>query len=457
LLMVSVEDVRYSYPHQRERALDSVNLKVKAGESLFVTGRSGSGKSTLAAAITGIIPNITRGNFQGRVTVNGKDTRSTPIRELAAEVGYVFQNPESQFFTLTVDQEVSLGPENLGLDDVDERVEEALRMVGLEDKRHESVFNLSAGEKQRVAIASQLSMSPEVIVMDEPTANLDPQATEDFFRVLENLTGRTLILIDHRTFRVPEVFDMVAVMEEGRIIHEGCADELMDRDFRERYGLRSPERGFSFNKRKMKGRTILRTSGLSRSYGDGFRLEDINLELARGTVLGVTGPNGSGKTTLARLMAGLLKPHRGRVEVRGSVGLVMQDPDHQLFMDTVEGEITFGVEDYNPGDVEDVLRTMNLHRHIHRHPHSLSGGEKQRTLISVFLYRKPDVIIMDEPTTGMDLDNMKRLASWIERLREMGVAVMIITHDHEFLSMVADDIMVLRNGRQVNKDKGDLV
>ena len=131
MLMVSVEDVRYSYPHQRERALDSVNLKVKAGESLFVTGRSGSGKSTLAAAITGIIPNITRGNFQGRVTVNGKDTRSTPIRELAAEVGYVFQNPESQFFTLKVDQEVSLGPENLGLDDVDERVEEASGWLAL--------------------------------------------------------------------------------------------------------------------------------------------------------------------------------------------------------------------------------------------------------------------------------------------------------------------------------------
>lgn len=454
---ILLDGVSYRYPNQERLALRDVSLRVKRGESVFITGRSGSGKSTLARAVTAVIPSMMGGEMDGTVRVMGRDTDSLTPGDLAADVGYVFQNPESQFFTLNVNSEVSLGPDTLQLDKREERVEDALRRVGMEHKRHESVFNLSEGEKQRVAIASQLSMSPEVIVMDEPTANLDPQATEDFFRVLENLTGRTLILIDHRTFRVPEVFDMVAVMEEGRIIHEGDSDELMDRDFRERYGLRSPERKFSLNKRNRKGRTLLRTSGLSRSYGDGFRLEDINLELDGGTVLGVTGPNGSGKTTLARLIAGLLKPHRGRVEVRGSVGLVMQDPDHQLFMDTVEREITFGVEDYNPGDVEDVLRTMNLHRHIHRHPHSLSGGEKQRTLISVFLYRKPDVIIMDEPTTGMDLDNMKRLASWIERLREMGVAVMIITHDHEFLSMVADDIMVLRNGRQVNKDKGDLV
>ena len=463
---ISLDGVSYRYPNQDTLALQEVSLRVKKGESVFITGRSGSGKSTLARVITAVIPSITGGEMDGTVRVMGRDTSSLTARDLAADVGYVFQNPESQFFTLNVNSEVSLGPDNLGLDNSETRVVDALRRVGMEHKMHESVFNLSEGEKQRVAIASQLSMSPEIILMDEPTSNLDQGSADDLFSILRDLRDKTLILIDHRTYRVPEVFDRVVVMDGGEIVEETDTDDLLDPDFRKKYGLRSPSPGF--NQRSCGGRglrpssqvsnhtetkqdPVLRVMNISHTQGD-FRLDGVNLDLWRGEVLGLTGPNGSGKTTLARLIAGLIKPDTGKIRVEGTAGLVMQDPDHQLFMDTVKREITFGLDDYSDGDVEDLLETMKLHQLMERHPHSLSGGEKQRTLISVYLFRKPDLIIMDEPTTGMDLDNMKRLAGWIDKLKEMGVAMILISHDMEFLQMVADWMIMMDNGALVLHD-----
>jgi len=447
--MISFEDVSYTYPNQKEKALENVTFQVKKGESVFITGKSGSGKSTIARAIIGIIPHIIKGNLEGNVIVNGKNTRKLTVRKLAADVGYVFQNPESQFFTLTVDQEVSLGPENLGLDEIDKRVEKALQMVGLEDKRYESVFNLSEGEKQKVAVASQLAMSPEVIVMDEPTSNLDPKATDDFFNILGNLRDKTLILIDHRTYRVPEIFERVIVMDNGLIIEDTDSKKLSDPNFRDEYGLRSPERAYNLSyPRKKDQEPLLKVSSVSYSYGDGFSVEDVNFELGEGEVLGIVGSNGSGKTTIAKLIAGLLKPDKGRIELKGSVGMVMQDPDHQLFMDTVERELTFGLED-DKLPLE-VIKSMDLRHLMKRHPHSLSGGEKQRTLISVFLVKKPNLLIMDEPTTGMDLENMKRLVNWIKKLKRMGLSLIIISHDLEFLDMVVDKILILKNGRQTS-------
>lgn len=447
--MVSFENVSYTYPNQKEKALEDVTFQVKKGESVFITGKSGSGKSTIARAIMGIIPHIIKGKLEGNVIVNGKNTRKVTVKKLAADVGYVFQNPESQFFTLTVDQEVSLGPENLGFNKIDKRVENALQMVGLEDKRYESVFNLSEGEKQKVAVASQLAMSPEVIVMDEPTSNLDPKATDDFFNILGNLKDKTLILIDHRTYRVPEIFERVIVMDNGLIVEDTDSKKLLDPDFRDKYGLRSPERVYNLSYSQKKDRKpILKVSNVSYSYGDGFSVEDINFELGEGEVLGIVGSNGSGKTTIAKLITELLKPDKGTIELRGSVGMVMQDPDHQLFMDTVESELTFGVENDKLPLV--VIKSMNLQHLMKRHPHSLSGGEKQRTLISVFLVKKPNLLIMDEPTTGMDLENIKRLVNWIKKLKGMGLALIIITHDLEFLDMVVDNVLILKNGRQTS-------
>lgn len=451
--MLSFENVTYTYPNQKESALREVTFQVKKGESVFITGKSGSGKSTIAKAITGIIPHIIGGNLEGEVIVNGKNTRMTTVRELARDVGYVFQNPESQFFTLTVDHEISLGPENLGLNEINKRVEKALKMVGLEDKRYESVFNLSEGEKQKVAAASQLAMSPELIVMDEPTSNLDPKATDDFFNILKNLEDKTLIFIDHRTYKVPEIFERIIVMDNGEIVEDTDCKKLLDADFRNKYGLRRPERVFNLNfSRKRRQKPVLKVSGVSYSYGNGFSLEDMNFELGEGEVLGIVGPNGSGKTTLAKLIVGLLKPDKGTIELNGNKGMVMQDPDHQLFMDTVKRELTFGLEDDKLPFVEDIMESMNLQHLKRRHPHSLSGGEKQRTLISVFLVKKPNVLIMDEPTTGMDLDNMKRLVNWIKKLKSMGLSLIIISHDLEFLEMVVDSVLILQNGHQKSAD-----
>jgi len=301
---ILLDGVSYRYPNQERLALQDVSLSVKKGESVFITGRSGSGKSTLARVITAVIPSIMGGEMDGTVRVMGRDTSHLTARDLAADVGYVFQNPESQFFTLNVNSEVSLGPDNLGMGNSEERVVDALRMVGMEHRRYESVFKLSEGEKQRVAIASQLSMAPEILLMDEPTSNLDQGSTDDLFNLLKDLRDKTLVLIDHRTYRVPEVFDMVVVMDEGGIVEETDSDDLMDPDFREKYGLRSPcpvstqkSRGwhdissspqYSTHPDK-KAEPVLRVRNVSYTQGD-FRLHGVSLDLWRGEVLGLTGP-----------------------------------------------------------------------------------------------------------------------------------------------------------------------
>ena len=472
--MIKIENLSYRYPNQTEYCLKNINFEIKKGEFVFVTGKSGCGKSTLAKCLNGTIPHIIGGEIEGNITVNGKNTRDYKVNEIAADIGFVFQNPESQFFTLNVADEVAFGPENLGLEpeDIQRRIRWALEEVEMSNMINENVYNLSEGQKQRVAIAANLSMLPEVLIMDEPTSNLDPQGAQRLFNILDKLKskGKTIILIDHRTGYALNAADKILIMDDGEIIKE-CNPELLENpQIRRKFGIRNPKHVHEHitsdsNKKNSK---ILEIKDLTFEHSNGFKLQDISLDLNYGQVLGVVGNNGSGKTTLASLIAGLLKTKNGKIKIYSSkkdkdygrnykVGMVLQNPDHQLFMDSVFNELAFGLEEMGLGpediqkQIKNVLVSMNLWQLRNRHPHSLSGGEKQRTLISALMTRKPDLLILDEPTTGMDGYHMDKLVNEIKNLSASGVSIILISHDMEFMDKSCDKLIYMENGRLSTK------
>jgi energy-coupling factor transport system ATP-binding protein len=397
------------------------------------------------------------------------------VSDLAGNLSYIFQNPESQFFTLKVEDEVAFGPENINLkiDDIERRVKWALEEVEMYDKKNVNVFQLSEGQKQRVAIAANLSLLPEILVLDEPTSNLDPPNAFKLFRILRKLKemGKTIILIDHRTQYGVELADRVLIMEDGKIDVDSDTEILLDDKIRENYGIRNPEiliKDFNTNKSSSNinnEKFILKVSNLGYSYPDGFSVEKINFNLKKGQSIGILGSNGSGKTTIAKLLVGLLKADEGQIEFLNTkkrnlkVGMIFQNPDHQLFMDSVYNELSFGMDKFeiNENELEEridiILESMNLQGMNKRHPHSLSGGEKQRTIISAFLVREPHILILDEPTTGMDYYHMQKLVNEIKRIQKKSISIILISHDLEFLQQTTDQVIVMADGKII--DQGD--
>jgi energy-coupling factor transport system ATP-binding protein len=505
LTEVIISDLTYRYPHTQKPVLNGISLHIESGEFLFITGMSGCGKSTLARTLNGTIPHILEGEMKGKVIVNSKNTRDYQVAEIASDLGFIFQNPESQFFTLRVEDEVAFGPENMGLTSgkIHETVSMALEYVNMSDFRKRNVFQLSEGQKQRVAIAANLALNPDILVLDEPTSNLDPQGAAELFQVLEKLKnrGKTIILIDHRTRYARKLADRLVIMDDGRIIREGGPELLDDPFLREKHGIRDPnppsndtfvDNVTSFNNDSFfdnkssnsnnygvnndhhdetnnfeDGIKVLEVENISFQYGNGFSIHDMSFSIFEKEVVGIVGGNGSGKTTLANLLAGLLKPSRGNIKfckndkglpTARKIGMVLQNPDHQLFMDSVYTELSFGLPELGftsheiTKRVDDVINSMNLQKLKERHPHSLSGGEKQRTLISALMARKPQVLILDEPTTGMDNYHMKQLVGEVKNLQKSGVAVILISHDQEFIQKSARRIISMDDG-QIIEDK----
>jgi len=481
--MINIEKLEYHYPHTSKPALNSVDLHVDKGEFILVTGKSGCGKSTLACTLNGIIPHISGGDMEGKVVVNGKNTKNFTVFQMAQEVGFIFQNPESQFFNLQVEDEVAFGPENLGLDpeEIDKRVSKALHDVKMTFWRKHNVFNLSEGQKQRVTIAANLSLNPELLVLDEPTSNLDLPGAIKLFQTLERLknNGKTIVLIDHRTQHVRELVDRVIIMDEGKIPYEGGKKLLHDPEAMKKYSIRNPthlttmvKKFNAYNTSNISHNTskvILEVNNLSYQYSNGFALEDVSFTLKKGEILGIVGNNGSGKTTLAKVLAGLLKPGKGtiiffpedqggnKISMAHKLGMVLQNPDHQLFMNKVHTELSFGLSELGfsleeiESRVEDILSSMNLSKLRNRHPHSLSSGEKQRTLISAFMTRQPHLLILDEPTTGMDSYHMNQLVGEIMKLQGDGVSFILISHDIEFLLKTTHKLIFMENGKIIDE------
>jgi len=517
------EGLSVRYPGQDDLILDELEATIRPGEFVVIAGPSGSGKSTFCRCILGLIPNLTKGDIvSGHIEICGQDTRHHKVHELAQMVGMVFQDPETNIFSLVVLDELAFGPENMGLDktEIIRRIQLASDWVGVRELWTHRTDRLSGGQKQRVAIAGLLAMLPQILVLDEPTTDLDPVGKRQVIETLARLKtslGLTIIVIEHDLSNLLQVADRLVIMgEKGRVVQQGPPGRVLADGYAdlELLGMRIPtcarighllsdsetapgegtlsdaaalallqkhrarapqifqELGLSAMGRPEDDRpVILQTQDLRFQYQRGQPvLDGVDLSVLQGEFVALVGPNGSGKSTLLKLLVGLLKPatkgsiqfwdHDGelvrRKELTQHVSYVFQDPNHQLFATTVWDEVAFGLVVRNEEQaviderVTDVLQRVNLLHYRHRHPATLSRGEKRRLAVATALCSPIELLLLDEPTTGQDRKTLEGLFDILRRLnQEQGTTVVFVTHDMLTVWQYATHIIGLKDGRRV--------
>lgn len=504
------DSVTFSYADGDRPALVGVSLTIRRGEVVLITGPSGSGKTTLCSCINALVPQHHDGTLQGTVTVAGYDTRKVRIGGLASLVGMVFQDPESQLVTASVADEVAFGPENLGVprEEIEERVAAALRMTRLEGYEDREPFNLSGGEQQATVIAATQAMHPVIHVMDEPLANLDPSGRARILSLLIDLVkqrGTTLVLVEHALDEVLPFVDRVIVLDHGRVVRDGSvADVLAAGDLgtaftrpplvrlAERLGISplplTPEEFVTAARpllstaprpapeplapRPRSDETVLRFEGVTFSYGSRPpAIADVDLDVRRGELVAILGRNGSGKSTLVRHVIGLSQPDRGRVEVLGhdvattpthtlarQVGFCFQNPNHQLVAFGVRDEIRFGLRAHeidpseHDGRIAEALAAVDLSDMADAEVFDLGKGQKQRLALASVLALRPELLVIDEPTTGQDPRMALGIFDIIERLNGEGMTVLMITHRLDHAARYADRAVVMQSSRKVYDD-----
>jgi energy-coupling factor transporter ATP-binding protein EcfA2 len=432
-VIARVEHLTFSYPGEGPPALSDVSLELGAGEVIALLGPSGSGKSTLLRALAGLVPHFHGGRFAGRVAVGELDTRTTRPAELAGLVATVFQDPEDQVVMARVANEVAFGLENLGTAPAEiwTRVDEALAAVDALHLRDRLTFELSGGELQRVCLASALALRPELILLDEPTSQLDPDGAERFLAAAEGL-GSAVVLSEQRIDRALSLATRVLFVEDGRLLLDAPHDEACDwlAAHRPRYAPGAPQS--PAQSPAADSRPVLEIARVSYAYSPGVLvLDEMDLEIRRGEVVVLEGPNGSGKTTLAKIIAGLLEADSGRIDRAGRVGLLLQDPGRYLVRESVLEEAALAVG----GDharARAALGRVGLDALVERHPRDLSSGERERLGLAAVAVAEPDLLILDEPTRGIDPDRKAAIAAWLEDYASGGRAVLVATHDRSF-------------------------
>jgi len=436
-----------------------VSLSVEPGEVVLLLGPSGSGKSTLLRALAGLVPWFHGGRFEGRVEVAGRDTRRTRPAELAGTVATVFQDPEDQVVLGRVQAEVAFGLENVATPPraIAARVRAALAAVGAEHLSERRVAELSGGELQRVCLASALALEPRLLLLDEPTSQLDPDGAEAF---LEHAlgTGAAVVLSEHRPAVVFPHVDRVVFLERGRVLLDAPRDDAVawlechrpawtpepSNRLLQAYGTavlrpsvaESPRSSGASNRLlPAPGKPVCRLEEVSFAYGDGPPvLEHASLDLRRGEVVALTGPNGCGKTTLAKIAAGLLEPAAGLVERVGRATFLLQDPGRYLVRERSDEEVALGGE---LARARRVLADVGLAGFEGRHPRDLSSGERERLALATVLVSEPDLLVLDEPTRGVDPERKAELAALL-RARSGARGTLVVTHDRSFARAVAD-------------------
>lgn len=485
--MIEFCNVSYQYQTDEKENLRGINLRIESGEFIVVTGRSGCGKTTLSKCINGLIPYFHEGELSGDVFVCGLNTRELALHEIGAKVGSVFQDPRSQFFTTDTTDEVAFGCQNLGLprEEILERIDEAFEGVDIEYLRDKSIFHISSGEKQKIAIASCRVMRPSVYVLDEPSSNLDISAIAQLLRSLRQLKrdGHTVIILEHRLYYLRELADRVLYMKDGAIVASftGEAFASLPGAKLETMGLRSFDLSsvpchakpvafntglrfeavhlsFSYPYRRRGGRYRELSCG-NGHIETGELIKEVSFKAHGGEIIGITGKNGAGKTTLTKLLTGLLKEKGGSVLLNGkpltqkernlNTYFVMQDSDYQLFEDSVQKELELGNEKVENLEERSrlALEKLGLSSYAEYHPAALSRGQKQRLTIACGMVSGVDVLFFDEPTSGLDGDSMKRVVGLISGLAKEGKLILIISHDYEFLLAACTRILNLQEGR----------
>jgi energy-coupling factor transport system ATP-binding protein len=508
---IQIKNLSYSYKRSEVKVLRDINLDIERNSFTVIMGPSGAGKTTLCCTLNGLIPNFIKGNIEGEVIVNGKKVSEQRVADMAHEIALVFQDFESQLFSTNTELEIAFAPENFAVDpeEIGKRIKEALEVVQLKGLEKRAPATMSGGQKQRLVIASVLSMNPEMVVMDEPTTDLDPIGKNQVFTIAQKLRHSkdiTQIIVEHETEEAIEA-DRVLLMNEGRIIKDGKPEEILrdintmrelglmplaTPDYFDKLGEKQlpllPQEGAEYfkkvgykiseekykellegdeKKKQIYGETIIKCQGLRKVYPNGFEaLKGIDLDIKKGEFVAVVGQNGSGKTTMVKHFNGLLTPTSGELivndlnadetsiyELGKHVGYVFQNPDHQIFSDTVYDEVAFSPKARGFSDeevekrVKNALAAVNLEGYEEEDPFSLSKGERQRIAVASVLAAQPQVMIFDEPTTGLDYREQKSMMELIKKLNDKGHTIIIVTHTMWVVAEYADRMIVVKDGQ----------
>ena len=472
--MLELQNVTFRYTRQDQPALRNVTCQFGEQECVLIAGASGSGKTTLARVLGGFIPQLIPGDFQGQYRINNEMAIDLPTAEISSDVGLVQQDPESQFVTMYVIDEVAFGPENLCLsrETIQERVDASLFAVGVSYLLDRDLYELSGGEQQKVAMASIFSMNPKILVLDEPSAHLDRPSLKRLLITLQDLRKQQrcgLIIIDHQILEFLAIADRLLIMNQGSIdLTIPTSDVQSHSEALHQLGVVRKRRNFQERCQShysSEHSTLLEVCNLGVCYNGTRVLDSVSFQCNPGEIIGMMGPNGSGKTTLFLSLLGLRKIHEGTIFINGfpasnsvterarQIGIVFQNPDHQLFERTVFDELllapkSFGIdlEGVVPR-AEEFLEHTNLSEYRDRPPFGLSYGEKKRlTLIASEVYQ-PSLLLLDEPFAGQDARTAETLLNLLRLVRESRRGIVIVSHRPELLFDICDRIIYLENGR----------
>ena len=472
--MIKIDHISFSYGEENENTggVRDIDLNIEDGQFVVLCGESGCGKTTITRLINGLIPHYYEGQMAGEVWVNGEKVSEQPLYDTAAVVGSVFQNPRSQFFNVDTTSEITFGCENLGQPekDIRERFAKTVRDFRLEKLMDRNIFHLSGGEKQKIACAGVSIMEPDVLVMDEPSSNLDAASILDLRKILAfwKLQGKTIIVSEHRLYYLRGLADRFIYLAEGQVSRDYSAAEFeqLTEQQRSNMGLRT----FALERLlppvlPQQEKTALALHNFRFAYkNEPETLHIMDCEIPTNRIVGIIGNNGAGKSTFSRCFCGLEK-RCGEIVWNGrkyrpkdrlsTCYMVMQEVNHQLFTESVLDEVLISMEEENQERAEEILNRLDLLAFQDRHPMSLSGGQKQRVAIASAIASKRSILFFDEPTSGLDYKHMKEVANVLRQVRDTGITVYVITHDLELILDCCTDIVHFENGSIIDQFKMD--
>ena len=503
--MLKIEDFSYRYQSRTSFTLKNINLQLKPGEMLLLAGRSGCGKSTLIKAISGLLGSDGNGEVEGKIYLHNEDITNCSPEKIGQQVGTVYQSPDDQLFAMTVADEVGFALENQGLETeyIARQVSETLSLVGLAGYENYSIHKLSGGQRQRLALASILITKPRLLILDEPVSQMNPQGVQSFLQLLLRLNREekiAILMIEHRVNELYNYFSRLAVMDEGQIIYDGSMEKAWYAlSERQNVGVREPQnvklcRGLHLPKltvdpasivamihqqyqlmgidsctapNKCLPEVMLSAHNLSFTYPEGSTptLKSLSFDLHKGEIVGLMGFNGAGKSTLMNLLGGLTKVQQGSIQLGnssiqnalGRIGYLRQEPDLMLLADTVREELCWKNKDITEDELQQLLRKLHLRHYANDFPLALSKGQRLRVVLGAMLAKKPELLLLDEPTTGQDEQSLQEIKQLLLDYKAQGGTVFICTHDVELAAEVTDRIIVLRQGEIIANAPANIV
>ncbi|MCR4939419.1 MAG: ATP-binding cassette domain-containing protein [Treponemataceae bacterium] len=474
--MIEFNNVSFEYT-DGTKILSDLNLKINRGEVILLCGESGCGKSTLIRMINGLIPNYYPGKLSGSVLVNGVDTQKAQLYELSEHVASVFQNPKTQFYNVDSTEEMVFSLENKGIprEEMKKKLADTVKRLRMDNLLGRNLFRMSGGEKQKVACACADTSDAPIIVLDEPSSNLDLHSIRELAEIIKQwkADGKTVIVAEHRLYYMLPYADRVLYLKQGKIEMECSAAEIiaLGKDKLSAMGLRSTDIfGLPLNEPSITSKDKIELTNFRYIYPGSLQpsLDVMDVKISRNAIIGVVGDNGAGKSTFARALCGFEKHATGGLTFDGTTFarrkrlrktfMVMQDVGHQLFTDEVQEELSSCIDEPESDEVKQekvysLLKKLNLDDKAARHPHSLSGGEKQRVAIGSAVISDREIIVFDEPTSGLDYRHMKTVAALIRELKAKGKTIFLITHDPELIAECCDELIYMQNGKVLEYGK----